>query len=159
MLLTLYSTLLIIFTKNKNMLHLHSTLRYVILVLILIAIVKSLIGWLGKKQYTKGDNQISLFLMISVHLQLVVGLVLYFTRGWASAFSEGMGIVMKNASIREWSVEHLVAMLLAIILITVGRSKAKKGKDDVAKFKTQAIYYLLSLIIILYAMPWNRGWF
>lgn len=141
------------------MLHLHSTLRYVVLLLLIVAVIKFFIGWLGKKQYTKGDNQISLFLMISAHLQLVVGLVLYFTKGWASAFSEGMGAVMKDAAIRYWAVEHLIAMLLAIALITVGRSMGKKGKDDEAKFRRQAIYFLLALVVVLYAIPWERGWF
>lgn len=141
------------------MLHLHSTLRYVILILLIIATIKSFIGWLGKKQYTKGDHQISLFLMIAAHLQLLVGFVLYYTNGWLASFSNGMGSVMKDATVRFWAVEHLVAMLLAIVLITLGRSRTKRKKDNIAKFKTQSIYFLLALVIVLYAIPWSRGWF
>ena len=137
------------------MLDLHSLLRYVVLILLITAVIKSLIGFTGKKPFTEGDKKIGLFLMIGAHLQLVLGLILYMTQGW---FSVGFGDAMSNATMRFWKVEHIFAMLVAITLITVGRAITKRAKDDHSKFKKSFIYYTIALILVLWAIPWaDRG--
>ena len=84
------------------MLHLHSGLRYVVLILILLAIVKSIIGWVSKKEYSKGDDKIGLFLMITAHLQLLIGLFLYMTKGWLiTARFYAKGILPRSAGYLE----------------------------------------------------------
>ena len=105
------------------MLHLHSGLRYVVLVLLVLAVVKSIIGWTSKKEFSKGDDKIGLFLMITAHLQLLIGLFLYMTKGWLSLpFAQAMA----DSVTRFWKVEHLLGMIIAIVLITIGRMRAKK---------------------------------
>ena len=61
-----------------GLLHSHSILRYIALILLIAVVVKSLIGWQSRQPFGKTDDRLSLFLFISVHLQLVLGLLLYF---------------------------------------------------------------------------------
>ena len=129
-----------------GLLHLHNLLRYVVVILLIINVVKSFIGWLGKKDYTAGDNKLSLFLLISVHLQLVIGLVLYFISPVVEVALTDMSASMKNPVLRFWAVEHILAMVLGIFIITLGRIMAKKSNDGVIKFRRQAIFFVLPVI-------------
>lgn len=147
-----------------GLLHLHNLLRYAIVILLIIVTVKSFIGWLGKKQYTASDNKLSLFLFISAHLQLLIGLTLYFISPIVESSLSSMAEAMKNNVLRFWAVEHILSMIIGIAIITVGRIMAKKGKDDLAKFRRQAVYFLLAMILIFSAIPWPwsavaRPWF
>jgi len=126
-------------------LHLHSVLRYVVLLLILLAIIMAWAGWMGRKPYGEGNRKLNLFALISVHTQLLVGFVLYFL----SPFVQFTSTMMKERDTRYWTVEHLTAMIIAIILITVGHSKSKKASLPEGKHRAIAIYYTLALVIII----------
>lgn len=146
-----------------GLLHTHSLLRYVLLALLLISIFRSMGGWMGKKPYTDGNRKLTLFTMISAHLQLVLGLVLYFVSPIVQAALADMGFAMKDAGLRFWAVEHLSMMLIAITFITLGNILSKKGATDEAKHKRVAIFFLLALAVIFIAVPWpwsavSRGW-
>jgi len=146
-----------------GLLHTHNLLRYILLILILISIVKSFNGWLSKKSYSEGDRKLTLFTMISAHLQLVVGLILYFVSPNVKAGLADMGAAMKDPGLRFWTVEHIAMMLIAITFITFGNILSKKGKTDEAKHKRVAVLFLLALIVIFLAIPWPwsavaRGW-
>jgi len=139
----------------------HSGLRYIVLLLLVVAIVNALMN-LKSGNYLKKDKMINLFAMIFLHIQLLLGLVLYFTSDKVQ-FVKGM---MANAALRFYDVEHISIMLLAIILITLGRRKAEKNTIPDRKHKLILRYYLLGLILIFIAIPWpfthpslNAGWF
>ena len=139
------------------MLHLHSILRWAVLGLLLFALIKSVIGLIQKKDFTDKDGKIGLYLMMFAHLQLLLGLFLYFSQGWATA---PMAESMKDATMRFWKVEHIFAMILAIVFITIGRIKTKKLSESAKRHKTAVIFYGLSLLIVLWAIPWGtRGFF
>lgn len=149
---------------HTGLLHLHSLLRYVIVILLIVNVVKSFIGWFSKKEYTAGDNKLSLFLLISAHLQLVIGLVLYTVSPIVKAATSDMANAMKDALLRFWAVEHMLAMIVGIVIITLGRIMGKKGKTDEIKFRRQAIFFTLAMVIIFSAIPWPwsaiaRPWF
>ncbi len=127
---------------------LHSGFRYIVFVLVLIAIIQSLLGWLGKKPYTELNRKINLFALISAHTQLLIGIVLYFL----SPLVQFSGDTMKNATTRYFTVEHWVMMIIAIVLITVGHSKSKKIVLPEAKHKTIAIFYIIALLVIVGAI-------
>jgi len=96
-----------------------------------------------------------LFLFISAHLQLVIGLILYFISDIVAAYKElPMADIMKDAVARFWVVEHLTSMILGIVIITLGRIMAKKASTDSGKFRRQAIYFTLAMVIIFAAIPW-----
>lgn len=146
-----------------GLLHLHSTLRYILLILLILSILKSLSGWMGKKVYSSGDRKLSLFTMIAAHLQLIVGIILYFISPIVKAGLANMGEAMKDTMLRYWVVEHISLMIIAIILITLGNSLAKRATDDTGKHKRIAIFFLIALAVIFIAIPWPwsavaRGW-
>ena len=58
--------------------HAHSGLRWVVLVVLLVAIVNNLTKMNSGKSYTKGDFKINLFTLIFSHIQFTIGMVLYF---------------------------------------------------------------------------------
>ncbi len=143
----------------NGLLHAHSGLRWVVLILLSAAIFNAF----SKKKsgaWTAKDKKITLFAMIFTHVQLVIGLVLYFISPKVS-FAEGF---MKDTLLRFYAVEHISLMLIAIALITVGYSKAKRAGSDAKKFGAVATFYLIGLILILASIPWpfrnlGAGWF
>ncbi len=144
--------------------HLHNLMRWVILILAVLTLVKSFSGMSNKKAFTAGDRKTALFLMISADVQLLLGLLLYMMKGWMSSFSQGG--VMANAVSRFWAVEHIFGMVVALVLIHLGFSAAKKNTDDATKFKKLFWFTLIALVIILATIPWpfrvegiGRPWF
>ena len=126
--------------------HLHSGLRWVVLILLIWAIANAF----SAKHFEKKHKMINLFAMATLHIQLVIGLIQYFTSAKVQ-FSEGW---MQNPLLRFYGMEHLAGMLLAIILITIGYSKAKRKENDADKFKVIRLFYSIGLIIILLSIPW-----
>jgi len=150
----------------KGLLHLHSALRWVILILLLVAIFRSIAD--SKKPFTSGHRKTGLFLVICADLMLLIGFYQWFAGdlGLKSIQLNGMSVVMKNSMLRFFAVEHLVGMLIAIILIHVGYSYAKKNIADAIKHRRTILFYGLSLLIILISIPWpfrlvghGRSWF
>lgn len=129
------------------MLHTHSVFRWLVIIFLIIAIIKSFAGWFGKKEYGKNDNLVALILLSATHLQLVFGVIMYFV----SDKIVSMGIAMKDASLRFWVVEHGFTMLIAIVLITLGRVLSKKASTSELKFKKSAIFYTCAFVLILWA--------
>lgn len=132
----------------------HSGWAYLALLLIIIAVVNSLIGIFSNKAFTATDRKIALFALIGTHIQLIVGLILYFVSplGWAS-FGQ-----MSDKMLRLTSLEHPLTNIIAIVLITIGWSKHKKAIENKLKFKAVAIFYGLGLLLILSKIPWSL-WF
>lgn len=150
-----------------GLLHLHSFLRWIILILAIIAIYKSYIGMTAGKPFTAGDKKIGLFLMISAHTTLLIGLFQWITGPWGLKNIQNMGFgpVMKDPVFRFYAVEHLTGMVIAIILITIGRGVSKKNIPDQVKHKKTFWFFLVALLIILVSVPWPfrvgiaRPWF
>lgn len=123
----------------------HSGWRYVVLILLILATINALTGWLGNKSYTEGNRKLNVFTLISTHIQFLFGLVLYFL----SPLTKGP---MGDAMYRYWKVEHISMMLIAVVLITIGNAKSKKGTVATAKHKSVAIFFGLALVIIVGAI-------
>lgn len=139
-------------------LHLHDTLRWLILLSLVITLIKYLAGWIGNQSWKKVDNILGIVFTSLMDLQLLTGLVLYFFLSPVTklAFSD-MGAAMKNPTIRFYTVEHFSLMLLAVALVHIGRAKSKKALLDISKFKIASIYFLIALGVIIAAIPWSRG--
>ena len=132
----------------------HSGWAYLALLLLVIAVVNSFLGMSSKKEFTTKDRKIAMFGLIATHIQLVVGLILYFVSPLGSAvFGQ-----MKDAALRLTSLEHPLTNIIAITLITIGWSKHKKATTNEAKFKSIAIFFGLGLVLILIRIPWSL-WF
>ena len=134
--------------------HLHSYLPYLLLGLLVVASLIFVVKRISDKSFTKSDKSLALVVLILAHLQLVVGLVLYFMSPVVEAAFQSDAI-MSNAQHRFYAVEHVSLMLLAIALITIGYSRAKRKTEDRAKFQTLSIFYLLGLLLALLRIPWD----
>ena len=131
-----------------GLLHTHSALRYVVLLLLVIVIAKSLVGLLNNKPFEKGDEKLTLWLMISTHTQLLIGIFLFFVSPLVVFGSN----TMKDATIRYWTVEHSVIMIIAVALITIARISTKKLVNDKAKHKRIFVLSSIALVFILLAI-------
>lgn len=123
----------------------HSWWRYIVFILLLIAVIQAVVSWIDKRAYTERNRKLNVFTLISAHIQLVFGIILYFLSPLTKmASSEAIG--------RYWKMEHISMMIIAIVLITVGNARSKKGTDGVAKHKNIAIFFGLALVIIVVAI-------
>jgi len=138
----------------------HSYWAYVTLLIIVLATLNALKGLFTNSEFKHKDFRLSLFALIITHIQIILGLFLYIYSPNAMGVIKGndIGEVMKNSLLRFPSVEHPVAMIIAVVLITIGYSKHKKKEDASSKFKTLAIFYGIALIFILKMIPWGT-WF
>jgi len=146
-------------TKTGNMynglLHTHSFLRWILLILLLVAIYKSIAD--KKGTFTASHKKIGMFTMICADLLLLIGLYQWaFGKTWGLVNIKELGFsgVMKVPAARFFAVEHLLGMLIAIILIHTGYSYAKKSLPDAVKHRRAILFYGLSLLIILISIPW-----
>jgi membrane protease YdiL (CAAX protease family) len=138
---------------------LHSGWAYIALLVLIVAVVNAAMGFFSDKEFKEKDLRIPLFTLIVFHLQLIIGLIGYYTSNYYDTMrSVGMGEVMKQPELRLMLVEHPIMMILAIVLITMGFSKHKKQLTDKGRFKTILLYYGIALLLVLSRIPWGN-WF
>lgn len=142
---------------HTGMLHLHSALRWILIVLLVVALIKTLAGWLGNKPFTNGDKKLHLFLMIATHMQFLLGLVLIFVSPDVQELFSNFKENIKIPTYGFW-VSHMFYMFLAVVLITIGRRTTKKG-DDKKRHRNAFIFYLFGALMIALGIPYFRGWF
>ena len=131
--------------------HLHILLPYLLLLLPLLAIVVSLVK--EKNETVSGKpSKLVLFSLIFSHIQLVVGLVLLVMNIMNNSN------IMKTPELRKKLVEHPVMMILAVVFITIGYSKAKRATNGRDRAKKIAIFYGLGLLISVVAMSYMGYW-
>lgn len=144
----------------------HNILRWAVLLFGLWALLNALTGVFSKRSYTGNDNKVGLFFMISCDIQLLLGLILYFNGMWFDKVKTDMGAVMKNAAERFFAVEHALMMIIAWLLVHIGRSMVKRSDIDAQKHKRSLIYFGIAIVLILAMIPWPfkqagiaRQWF
>ncbi|WP_452220041.1 hypothetical protein [Lacinutrix salivirga] len=138
---------------------LHSYWAYLVFIVLVLATLSALYKTFTNKEYSFKDFRLSLFTLIVSHIQLLIGIVLFFAADYLSIISEiGMGEVMKNSTLRSNIIEHPLTMIIAVALITIGYSKHKKKLLSKPKLKTIAIFYTIALILVIAKMPW-KVWF
>lgn len=131
--------------------HLHHYLPYVLFFLMGLVILKSIKGMVNQEEYTESDKKLGLFAMIVAHVQLTVGIALYFV----SPMVISMGDAMKDATTRLYAMEHPLMMVVAIVLLTMARSKTK-NLSDVSAHKKNLLFFVLALVAIVSRIPWDQ---
>ena len=131
----------------NGLIHAHNGFRWLVVLFLVMAIIKSFSGWKNNKSFDKSDNLIALLLLSFTHIQFILGLVVYFMSGKLASIGESM----KDGALRFWSLEHGLLMIIAIALITIGRVSSKKAATDVLKHKKGVIFYSVAFLIILWA--------
>lgn len=141
--------------------HAHSGLRWLVLLFLVLAVAQAFSRWRSNTWSPADPPRSTLLAFIFTHVQLLLGLVLYFISPKVQFTSETMG----NALLRFYTVEHLSMMLLAIILITIGYARAKRQRGMAASHRTVFVFYGIGLLLILASIPWpfrtalGGGWF
>ena len=125
------------------LLHTHSGLRWIVLLLIIACVI--IAAGAMRRPLSPSAKKISFFALLTTHLQTVIGLILYFISPKVM-FS---GDTMSNSTYRFYTMEHILMMLIAVILVTIGNRQAKAGNS-----KKMFWYYFIALVIILAAIPW-----
>lgn len=144
--------------------HAHSGLRWVVLVLLLMAIINAAKS-MKSGNYSDGDRKLNLFAMISVHTQVLIGLILYFISSKVQFIEGWMSSDVANGMFRFFGLEHILGMILAAVVLTIGRRKAeKKMKGTRDMHRSILTHYVLALLLILLFIPWpfrgfGNGWF
>lgn len=132
---------------------LHSIIRWAVLLFGVWTLINAITGVTGKRNFTVSDNRSNLLFMISCDIQLLLGLILYFGNGWFDRL-KNFSQYKSDAFIRFFSMEHMSMMLLAWILVHIGRASVKKAGTDAAKHKKMLLFFGLALLLILAAIPW-----
>jgi len=136
----------------------------VLLILLILTLIKSFRGWQKHLPFDAITDRLSFFTTVTAHLQLLIGLILYWISPILNYGRSHAAGWMADHFLRYWMMEHLVGMLLAIALITVGRILMKKANNDMQKHKRIFIYFAIGLLITLLMIPWpfreiiGRSW-
>lgn len=140
---------------NETILNLHSYWAYLVLFVLMLSTGIALVKSFSEKEYSPKDFRIALFTLIVSHIQLLIGLILYFVSPRFDLWSELGGGVMGNALARLYLVEHPFVNIIAVALITIGYSKHKKKLTSQGKLKVLAIFYSIALVLLLSRIPWS----
>ncbi|HCS20676.1 MAG TPA: cytochrome B [Bacteroidetes bacterium] len=147
----------------QGLVHAHSGLRWVVLLALIYAIYTSIKGKKDGSTF-KSLKTVGTFTVASLHLQLILGLAMYFQSQWYQSFKEQGTELFSNATSRFYVLEHPILMILAVVFATIGNAKAKKAKTDKAAFQTRLVWFSITLALILIGIPWPfrfavAGWY
>lgn len=136
-------------------LSLHNIIRWVALILGILAAVRAFLGWFGKREWTASDRKAGTNFTIAMDIQLLLGLVLYFflSPTTQSAFQD-FGASMQVSDLRFFALEHPVFMILAVVFAHLGSVFSRRAEQSNAKFRSAAIWFGLSVLFLILGIPW-----
>lgn len=135
----------------------HSWLRWAVIIIAIIAIYQSFVGWRSKKVYTSANDRVNVAFISVLHIQLLLGLLLYFFLSpITQAAMQDFKSAMKNDILRFWAIEHMILMFVGVTVAQIGRVVSKKSPDPVTKHKKIFIYFTIAIILILAGVPWTQ---
>lgn len=132
----------------------HSFLRWLVLVSLLYATINAFVKWRSGAPHKKGDNLARVLAVIISHAQLVVGVSLYFTSPIVSYFWQNFSNAVHERQVRFFGMEHVVVMIAAVTVLTIGSAKAKRKTTDAQKHKAVYVWFTVALLLILSSIPW-----
>ena len=135
----------------QGLLHLHSALRYLIVLLMIVSLIVAFYGWFGNKNFLKSHKKTHLFTHMFLNVQLILGLALYFMKGYHHMFSN---ISQLPDLARFYAMEHMSAMIIAVILFNIGYHRARKATLDKSKHMRIAIFFGIGFLIVMAMIPW-----
>jgi Na+-driven multidrug efflux pump len=139
---------------------LHSLIRWFVIIVGILAAGRAVLGWLRQANWTKVDDRLGLLFMIGVDIQVLLGLILYlFLSSITDQAFADFGAAMADPNLRFYAVEHIAYMVVALVLVHLGRSLPKRVESAGQKHRQGAILFGLAVIIILVAIPWERPLF
>jgi len=140
-------------TLNLVLQTLHNLIRWAVVIFGLIAILRAFYGWRGRKTFTSADTKAGVFYTMTFDIQILLGIILYFTKGWFGVLSADFAAAMSSGT-RFFAIEHLGLMFIAVIAAHIGRGQSRNIAESVQKHRRAALWYGLSFILMLAAVPW-----
>src|ERR1044072_9354815 len=137
------------------LLTIHSLVRWMVLISLLVAIYRAYKGWLGHAPFSTFDNAVRIATVTILHVQLGSGILLYCISPVVRYFLNYFKTAVHEPEIRFFGMEHITMMVLAIVLITIGSAKAKRQIGDGQRFKIMAIWFTVALVVIFSSIPWQ----
>ncbi|MBS4072165.1 MAG: hypothetical protein KGZ90_12590 [Algoriphagus sp.] len=134
--------------------HAHSGLAYLALLGLVIVIFWALVGSLSGREFQERDRKIAMITFIICHIQLLLGLILYFVSPLGLALLTGGG-AMSDAAARLTALEHPLINIVAIAIISIGYIRAKKIEASRAKFRSIYMLYAVGFVLIISRIPWS----
>lgn len=135
---------------ENTLLHAHSGLMYLVLIMLLLSLAMAYVGVSGNKIYTPGIKRLHLSTRLILTLEGIIGLALYFIKGYPQQIGNMANVSPHGKFFLLW---HIIVMLIGIIICNIGYNKAMKAGNDKEKFKLIATFYSIGLLIILTAIP------
>ncbi|MEL6626394.1 MAG: hypothetical protein AAFS00_03275 [Bacteroidota bacterium] len=140
----MYTTLLVV----------HNLLRWVVLLILVYAIIRSLVKMRGNRDWLRFDHRLRLWTVTLVHIQFLWGVILYFVSPLSKQFMSEFPASMSNAGLRHFGMEHTFMMIVSVVIITIASAKAKRKTKPSDKFRTMGVGFLIGLMVMLIAIPW-----
>ena len=120
----------------------HGELRWLVVLAAIIVIIKFLIGWLGKREYTSLDQRLLLAFTILLDINVLLGLIILFFGG---------GFTGPR-------LEHATTMILAAIAAHM-TAIWRRSTDSSLKFRNQLLMVVLAVILVIFGVIRLRGGF
>jgi hypothetical protein len=138
-------------------LSIHNVMRWVVLVLAILVVVRAFRGWLGRREWTPADRRTGSFFAMTLDIQLLLGLLLYFVLSpITTAALRDFGAAMRSVDMRFFALEHALYMFLAVVFGHLGNALPRRVEQAVAKHRRAAIWFGLAFLALLIGMPWMR---
>jgi cytochrome bd-type quinol oxidase subunit 2 len=132
----------------------HSITRRILLAGLITAIITAFNGYKRNRTYSATDNAIRHWTATIAHIQLVIGILLYSKSPVIKYFWSHFSQAISDLNTAFFALIHIIMMLSAIVLITIGAALAKRRQDDKSKFATQLLWFSIAFLIIIIAIPW-----
>jgi hypothetical protein len=144
-----------------TLLALHNILRWVVVVLAVVALIRAYRGWLGKRDWQPADRKVGSFFAISMDIQLLLGLFLYFFLSPITQlmFQGQMGLVMGDDQLRFFGVEHIFYMILGVVFVHLGTILSRRAEQPLIKHRRAALWFSLVALTLVVGVPWWRPLF
>jgi len=137
---------------------LHNLVRWLVLITAIFALFRAYRGWLGKVEWKNLDRRAGVFFTSTMDLQMLLGLILYIGLSPITHvfFSNIPQAIYSGGEVAFFGVEHIVTMVIAVILAHAGSAMSRKTGDSARQHRTAAIFYTLSVLAVILAIPWWR---
>jgi hypothetical protein len=139
----------------NTLLSLHSIFRWFAFIALVIALVRAWYGWKKNLAFSNIDKKIRMLAVTGIHIQMVLGVWLYFESSIVSYFLHNFNTAVHQREIRFFGMEHITMMVIAVTLITIGSAKSRRAKTDHDTFKAITIWFGIGLLIIFFSIPWK----
>lgn len=138
------------------LLTIHNWVRWLVVLFGLYAVVRAYVGLFGRRAWTPADKTAGTLFSVSIDVQFLVGLVLTFLSPIVAAAMANMQAAMQSEELRRILVEHIPLMLLAVVFVHIGTLGARRAGDDRGRFRRSALWFTLTALVLLVAIPWWR---